>query len=125
MNSADLRTTLRMTKALADRQRLRILMLLQGGELCVCRLVAVLGLAPSTVSKHLSLLRAAGLVDSRKAGRWMYYRLPRGAAGKAARPALQWIARALRGEAAIVRDAKTLRRVLAWPAEIICRRQRK
>ena len=61
-------------KALADENRLRALRALQGGELCVCRLIALLDLAPSTVSKHLSILRAARLVESRKEGRWLYYR---------------------------------------------------
>ena len=63
-------------KALADENRLRALRALRGGELCVCQLIALLDLAPSTVSKHLSILRAARLVESRKDGRWLYYRLP-------------------------------------------------
>lgn len=65
-----------MTKALADESRLRILNALRDRELCVCQVIELLGLAPSTVSKHLSILRQAGLVDSRKEGRWMHYRLP-------------------------------------------------
>ena len=66
MNREAMRETLRVTKALSDLQRVRILMLLRGGELCVCQIVEVLALAPSTISKHLSLLSAAGLVDWRK-----------------------------------------------------------
>ncbi len=62
-------------KAVADRTRIRILKLLEGGELCVCQIVAVLGLAPATVSKHLSLLKGAGLLRARRDGRWAYYRL--------------------------------------------------
>ena len=62
-------------KALGDENRLRTLYALKRGELCVCQLIALLDLAPSTVSKHLSILRSAGLADSRKEGRWMYYRL--------------------------------------------------
>ncbi len=83
MGTGAMRTTLKITKALADRQRVRILMMLRSGELCVCRIVAVLGLAPSTVSKHLSLLSDAGLLDCRKEGRWAYCRLPRGEARRA------------------------------------------
>jgi DNA-binding transcriptional ArsR family regulator len=64
-----------LAKAVADRTRLRILKLLEGGELCVCQIVAVLGLAPATVSKHLSLLKGAGLLRMRRDGRWAYYRL--------------------------------------------------
>ncbi len=64
-----------LAKAVADRTRLRILKLLEGGELCVCQIVAVLGLSPATVSKHLSLLKGAGLLRMRRDGRWAYYRL--------------------------------------------------
>lgn len=64
-----------IAKALGDASRLRILKLLEGGEVCVCHITEVLGLAPATVSKHLSLLKAAGLVRARKDGRWVHYRL--------------------------------------------------
>ena len=66
---------LNITKALAEENRLRILLALDGAELCVCQLVELLELAPSTVSKHMSVLRQARLVESRKDGRWMHYRL--------------------------------------------------
>ncbi len=62
-------------KALADENRVRILVALRQGELCVCQIVELLGLATSTVSKHMSVLKQAYLVDSRKDGRWIYYRL--------------------------------------------------
>ena len=62
-------------KALGDENRVRILLALQDGELCVCQVIELLGLAASTVSKHLSILRSARLVESRKDGRWMYYQL--------------------------------------------------
>ena len=64
-----------LTKALADGSRLRLLKLLEDGEVCVCILTESLGLAPATVSKHLSLLKAAGLIQARKDGRWVHYRL--------------------------------------------------
>jgi len=63
-------------KALADTNRVRILCALLGRELCVCQIIEMLGLAPSTVSKHLSILRQARLLEDRKEGRWMYYRHP-------------------------------------------------
>ncbi|MEW6336815.1 MAG: ArsR/SmtB family transcription factor [Acidobacteriota bacterium] len=65
-------------KALAHPARVRALGLLRGGELCVCQVIAVLQLAPSTISAHLAELKRAGLVEERKAGRWVYYRLPDG-----------------------------------------------
>ena len=61
-------------KALGDESRLRAFLALHESELCVCQLVELLQLAPSTVSKHLSILRQAGLIDSRKDARWVYYR---------------------------------------------------
>ena len=125
MNSEAMRATLRITKALSDIQRLRILMALRAGELCVCQIIAVLGLAPSTVSKHLSVLNAAGLVDSRKAGRWAYFRLPQGAALKAVKPVLKWLDGALAGDDSITKDVKTLEAALACDPESLCERQRK
>jgi len=65
-------------KALADETRLRILQLLAAGELCVCELMAVLGLPQSTVSRHLSYLKNSGWVDDRREGVWMYYRINEG-----------------------------------------------
>ena len=62
-------------KALAHPGRLRLLAMLRGGDLCVCQLTAVLELAASTVSSHLSDLRRAGLVTERKSGKWVHYRL--------------------------------------------------
>lgn len=62
-------------RALSDRTRLRILNLLQGGELCVCHLVSVLDVPQPTASRHLAYLRKAGLVVARKDGIWHFYRL--------------------------------------------------
>ena len=70
-----MRELMAVVKALADENRVRIVLALQPGELCVCQIVELLRLAPSTVSKHMSILEAARLVDRRKQGRWMFYRL--------------------------------------------------
>lgn len=65
-------------KALSDPIRLRIVLLLQAeGELCVCDLIAVLGLPQSTVSRHLAYLKRSCWVDIRRDGVWMYYTLSR------------------------------------------------
>ena len=124
MKSEVMRLTLNVTKALADIQRVRILMMLVPGELCVCQIMEVLGLAPSTVSKHLSILSTAGLVDSRKDGRWGYYRLPVGAAGTFSRPVLKWLVATLKNDETIEQDMKKLRAVLATDPESLARRQR-
>lgn len=62
-------------KGLAHPARLRLLGMLAGGELCVCQMTAVLELAPSTVSQHLSVLSRGGLVVDRKEGKLVFYRL--------------------------------------------------
>lgn len=63
-------------QCLCDPTRLRILHLLQGGELCVCHFQEILGEPQVKVSKHLAYLRARGLVEVRKKANWMIYRLP-------------------------------------------------
>jgi len=62
-------------KAISDPTRIRMLKLLEGGELCVCEIMEVLNLVQSTASKHLNILKMSGLVESRKGGTWSYYRL--------------------------------------------------
>jgi len=62
-------------KALADRTRLRILALLRNDEVCVCHIHDSLGLPQPTVSRHLAYLRRCGLVDVRRDGVWMHYRV--------------------------------------------------
>lgn len=66
--------------ALADETRLRILSLLSEGELCVCDLMQVLKEPQSKISRHLAYLRREKLVEGRKQGLWMHYRLSRPAA---------------------------------------------
>lgn len=61
-------------KALSDETRLRIYLLLGRGELCVCHIQAILGTTQTKVSRHLAVLRNAGLVTARREGLWMYYR---------------------------------------------------
>ena len=62
-------------KALADRTRLRLIHLLGEGEVCVCFFVEVLNTNQPKISRHLAYLRRAGIVASRREGKWMHYRL--------------------------------------------------
>lgn len=62
-------------KALSDTIRLRIIKLLEHGELCVCDIVAALDMVQPKVSFHLGILKRAGLVTDRKQGKWIHYRL--------------------------------------------------
>ena len=97
-----------ITRALADEGRARAVMALAEGELCLCQIVEVLGLSPSTVSKHMSILSQAGLVERRKDGRWHYYRLADSGAPRVVRDAIRWTLRSLEKEAVIMSDAKAL-----------------
>lgn len=99
---------LAITKALADESRARALMALAEGELCLCQIVQVLGLSPSTVSKHMSILQQAGLIQRRKDGRWHYYRLAGPDAPASVRGAIRWTLASLAKEKIIVRDAQAL-----------------
>jgi ArsR family transcriptional regulator, arsenate/arsenite/antimonite-responsive transcriptional repressor len=112
---------LNITKALADENRLRMVMALREGELCVCQLTELLGLAISTVSKHLSILYQAGLVAARKEGRWMYYSLPDRGTTAAAREAAAWVRRSLAGQERIAADAKRLKQVRARDMGELCK----
>ncbi len=101
---------IKVTKALADETRVRIVMALADGELCVCSITEMLGLAASTVSKHLSILRNAGLVDSRKEGRWIHYRLSQ-KPGKAAAEAIAMTLSLLQGNEKTLRDKEKLNNI--------------
>lgn len=112
-----------VTKALADESRVRLLAALQGRELCVCQLIELLGLAPSTVSKHLSILRSARLIEGRKEGRWMYYRMAGDQAPPEARKATSWLLVCLHGQPQICADRDRLELILQTDPELLCRRQ--
>lgn len=108
-------------KAAGDPTRTRILKLLEGGGLCVCQVQAVLGLAPSTVSKHLAILRTAGLVEDRRDGKWIRYALAPDAHNPFARPLLGMLRGPLDRDPAIAADRKRLREVKAMPLDDVCR----
>jgi len=112
-----------IAKALADGNRLRALMALTDGELCVCQIIELLGLAPSTVSKHMSILRQARLVEARKEGRWMYYRRAGRHSAKAIREALAWLRGNLADTPEITRDSKRLQKILHLDREALCKKQ--
>lgn len=108
-------------KALSDVNRVRILQALKGRELCVCQLVELLGLAASTVSKHVTLLRRAGLVEDRKEGRWVHCRRAGRGAPPQARAALRWLDAATADDESVAADARRLERITRIPVEELCR----
>ena len=111
-----------LIKALADETRVRLLAALDGRELCVCQLIELVELAPSTVSKHLSILRSARLIEGRKEGRWMHYRLADRALPEAGRTALAWLRQAIRDNPRILTDRKRLERIARKDSDSKCRR---
>ena len=111
-----------VTKALADTNRVRILRALDGRELCVCQVIEMLKLAPSTVSKHLAILRQARLVDDRKNGRWMYYRRP-DQPSETVRNALAMLDAALSSEEQIEADRTCVEQILCIERKALCRSQ--
>jgi ArsR family transcriptional regulator, arsenate/arsenite/antimonite-responsive transcriptional repressor len=117
------RDFIKITKALADPNRVRVLLALQRGELCVCQIVELSRLAPSTVSKHLSLLHHAGLISSRKDERWVYYRLPGKEAPLAVREAITWVHKSLDQSSEIESDRRKLKQILKQDPSAICQRQ--
>lgn len=110
-----------VTKALADETRVRLLAALQDGELCVCQLIELIGLAPSTVSKHLSILRSARLIQCRKDGRWMYYRLADDQAPRTVQAVLAWLLEALDGRERILEDKRRLGHIMNTIPHESCR----
>ncbi len=112
-----------ITKALADENRIRVLLALQDGELCVCQLTELMELAPSTTSKHLAILYQAGLLNSRKDGRWIYYQLPGKEATLPVREAIRWVTNSLRDEPRFAQDAARVKKILAMDPTELCKRQ--
>ena len=118
-----MREFMAITKAMSDPNRVRILLALRRGELCVCQITELMGLASSTISKHLSILSHAGLILSRKTERWVYYRLPDNTAPVVVREAVDWVRKSLANSAEAVADAKRLQRILKMDLKTICLRQ--
>ena len=107
-------------KAVGDPTRTRILKLLELGDLCGCQVQAVLGLAASTVSKHLAILRAAGLVDDRREGKWIHYGLAAASRNRHASGVLALLHGPLDREPRIVADRQRLKQVVRVPLTELC-----
>jgi DNA-binding transcriptional ArsR family regulator len=118
-----MRDLMAVTKALADESRVRILLALEPAEICVCQIVELLQLAPSTVSKHMSILKQARLVESRKEGRWIFYRLDCEDGPVEAKEALALILRLTASDAQRREDAKRLKQILKMDRDELCRKQ--
>ena len=110
--------TLAVTKALADGNRMRVLMaLIHRKELCVCQIIELLALAPATVSRHMSIMQTAHLVESRKQGKWVYFRL----SDKLPSGLLDWLERGLLDSTQIHSDTERLNKILETDPDALCR----
>ena len=107
-------------KAAGDPTRTRILKLLESGGLCVCQVQAILGLAPSTVSKHLTVLKLAGLVTDQRDGKWIQYALSTEAANPYVGPVLALLRGPLDRDPAVLADRQRLRMVKRIPLAALC-----
>jgi len=107
-------------KAAADPTRTRILKLLEGGGLCGCQVQLVLGIAPSTVSKHLAVLRTAGLVQDRREGKWIEYALTPAGRNPYAPAILEMLRGPIDRDPAVLADRRRLRQIKAIPLAELC-----
>ncbi|MGH9456687.1 MAG: ArsR/SmtB family transcription factor [Thermoanaerobaculia bacterium] len=96
-------------QALADPTRLRLVNLVAEGEICVCFLVEVLGEPQPKISRHLAYLRNAGIVEARRDGKWIHYRLAE-ASSPLVREVLGAVTAAMAGEKELQRDRAALAR---------------
>ncbi|MDD5772356.1 MAG: metalloregulator ArsR/SmtB family transcription factor [bacterium] len=110
-----------LTKALSDKNRIRVILALNKKELCVCQITRLLNLAPSTVSKHLSILNHARIIESRKEGRWVHYCL---AKDKTSSKAIGWVINSLSKDSKIIEDRKRLKEILKIDSEELCKTEK-
>lgn len=109
-----------VTKALSDKNRIRVLFALEKGELCACDIIELLRIVPSTVSKHMSILLKAGFVEGRKDGRWMHYRLSMRKNSTKSRMLFELMREDLERDATIREDRKRLRIIVKKCKERQC-----
>ncbi len=105
---------------LSDSTRLRCLLLMQAeGELCVCELTHALNLSQPKVSRHLAMLRDAGVVRDRRQGQWIYYRLPADLSGWAMQ-VIEATANGVGGQALFADDRAALAAMANRPGAGCC-----
>jgi DNA-binding transcriptional ArsR family regulator len=112
-----------IARAIGDESRVRALMALRDRELCLCQIIELLELAPSTVSKHMSILKQARLVDTRKSGRWVFYRLAGDGATPDVQEAIAWFCKSLHSDPLIIQDEDRLQEILKLDLSTLCESQ--
>ena len=108
----------RFFQALGDNTRLRLLNLMGEQEICVCYFVEILGQPQPKISRHLAYLRSAGIVEARREGKWMHYRVltpPHAGAAQILRQTFQW----LREDRTMQADRSRLSKACCSPAKFV------
>lgn len=106
-----MREILSIAKALSDESRLRALIAVKDGELCLCQIIQVLGLSPATVSKHMNTLEQARLVERTRRGKWRYYKLAGHSGSRAVKRALAFVLEGFPSDPKLTEDARRIRKV--------------
>jgi len=112
------RETVSVFRALSDPNRIRIIKMLEARELCVCEVREVLELSTSTVSKHLSILRDAGLITDSRDGKWVNFRLNQRSENSFVRSQLELVANSFLDDEQVLADRKRLVKV---DRNVICK----
>lgn len=113
---------LKILKALADQNRLRIIAALaRFDEMCACQITELLQITGASVSRHMALLTDATLLDSRKQGRWVYFRLKKKNDNQLL---LDWVKTQFKSSELILADFEKLQIIMKADPEEICRKQR-
>jgi DNA-binding transcriptional ArsR family regulator len=111
VNAQGLQDLTTIAAALAEPHRVRALLILRQGERCVAELIELLGLSPASVSRHLSILHGAGLIEARRDGKWLCYRLPSGPNASGLKPLFQWLETMAAGDSNVRKDSARLQQI--------------
>lgn len=116
-----MKQALEILKSLSDRNRLRVVAaLMHVDELCACQIVELLNITGASASRHMGLLLHSGVVQSRKDGRWVYYRLVKSLDARLGK----WLKGELLTDKELAADRELLHNIVACEPEELCRRQR-
>lgn len=113
---------LEILKALSDKNRSRVVAALtRYDELCACQITELLQVSGATASRHMGILQKAGLVGSRKDGRWVYFFLTK---PEGSEPLFQWLETSLLNSEQVRNDFQALEEIVGMTREDLCRMQR-
>jgi ArsR family transcriptional regulator len=107
-----MRNLLNIFKALSDDTRIRILKLLEGGELCICKIMEILDMKQSRVSRHMGILKNAGLVTDRRDGKWVHYSLHPRPEDLSHKEIISLLEKCLKDDGMVAHDREKLKQLL-------------